>query len=228
MRAVFLDIDNTLLSFDAYVKQTMRTGFAHFGIKSYEPYMYDVFTTENNKLWQGIEQGTLTFDELQKIRWNNVFHALGIDFDGVVFEKYFRQALNESAIPEDGAYDMLRYLHQKYILCAASNGPYAQQVHRLEIGNMRTYFDYLFISEKIGASKPSRAFFDTAFHELNEGRRDRILPDEVMIIGDSVTSDIAGGLSYGMKTCLYGRNRQISAPDGVPVINKLQEIVNYL
>lgn len=228
MKAVFLDIDNTLLSFDDYVKQTMRTGFAHFGLKPYEPYMYDIFTTENNLLWHRIEQGTLTFDELQKIRWNHVFHALDIHFDGVTFEKYFRKALNESAIPEAGAYKMLHYLHGKYILCAASNGPYEQQVHRLEIGNMRNYFDYLFISEKIGASKPSRSFFECAFQKLNEGRNDPILPAQTMIIGDSVSSDISGGLAYGMKTCLYRRNRQVTAPEGVLIIDQLQEITNYL
>lgn len=60
MRLVFIDIDNTLLDFDAYVKQTMQTGFAHFGLKPYEPYMFEVFTEENNRLWHQIEQGTLT------------------------------------------------------------------------------------------------------------------------------------------------------------------------
>ena len=69
MRLVFIDIDNTLLDFDAYVKQTMQTGFAHFGLKPYEPYMFEVFTEENNRLWHQIEQGTLTFDELHNIRW---------------------------------------------------------------------------------------------------------------------------------------------------------------
>lgn len=66
MKAVFLDIDNTLLSFDGYVKQTMKEGFEHFGLKPYEPYMFDVFIRENTKLWRQIEQGTLVFEELEK------------------------------------------------------------------------------------------------------------------------------------------------------------------
>lgn len=61
MKAVFLDIDNTLLSFDGYVKQTMKEGFEHFGLKPYEPYMFDIFIRENTKLWRQIEQGTLVF-----------------------------------------------------------------------------------------------------------------------------------------------------------------------
>lgn len=92
MKAVFLDIDNTLLSFDGYVKQTMKEGFEHFGLKPYEPYMFDVFIRENTKLWRQIEQGTLVFEELEKIRWNIIFKCLDIEFDGTVFENISGQA----------------------------------------------------------------------------------------------------------------------------------------
>ena len=215
MQMIFIDIDNTLLDFDAYIRQTMREGFAHFGLKPYEPYMEAVFHRENGKLWRQIEQGTLTFRELEEIRWNNVFRALNIDFDGQVFEKYFRAALYDSAIPMDGAMELLEALHGKYPLAVASNGPYDQQLHRLEIGGMKPYFDYFFISEHAGAAKPAPAFFDYAFRELNENRSVPILPQETLIIGDSLSSDIAGGLQYGMKTCYYRRPGAPAAPTGV-------------
>mgnify|MGYP000682470637 FL=1 len=77
MKAIFIDIDNTLLDFDEYVRTTMAEGFAHFGLPAYQPEMYHVFTTENNKLWRQIEEGTLTFEELQKVRWNRIFAASG-------------------------------------------------------------------------------------------------------------------------------------------------------
>lgn len=103
MKAIFIDIDNTLLDFDAYVRTTMEQGFAHFGLPAYRPEMYHTFTAENNKLWRQIEEGTLTFAELQKIRWNNVFAALGIHFDGPAFEHYFRppctRAPSQSPVP---------------------------------------------------------------------------------------------------------------------------------
>ena len=228
MKAIFWDIDNTLLSFDEYVKHTMKEGFAHFGLKSYEPYMYDSFTTENNKLWRGIEEGTLTFGELEKVRWNNIFRVLDIDFDGVVFEKYFRAKLFDSAIPEAGAYEALDYLKKKYILCVASNGPYEQQVHRLEIADMKKYFDYIFVSEKVGASKPSGKFFAYAFEEINRNRDEIISPDETMIIGDSLTSDIEGGAKYGMQTCLYRRKKNVAVPDSVHVIDNLSRVTDFL
>ena len=55
MKLILIDIDNTLLDFDAYIRQTMEEGFAHFGLRPYEPWMYDVFHRENNKLWRQIE-----------------------------------------------------------------------------------------------------------------------------------------------------------------------------
>ncbi len=228
LKAIFIDVDNTLLSFDEYVKQTMKQGFAHFGLKTYEPWMYDKFTQVNNGLWRQIEDATLTFAELTKIRWNRVFEVLGIDFDGLVFEKYFRGALYDSAIPEEGAYDLLDALKEDYILCAASNGPYEQQLHRLEIAGMRDAFDDVFISEKVGASKPSEKFFDYAFAELNAGRAEQIAPQESMMIGDSLTSDIRGGQLYGMQTCLYRRSRDMIVPDGVLVADSLREIVKLV
>lgn len=80
---------------------------------------------------------------------------------------------------------------------------------------MEQYFTHFFISQRIGAAKPAAAFFDTAFRELNEARPTPILPRETLIIGDSLTSDIAGGLQYGMKTCYYRRPGAPAAPAGV-------------
>lgn len=229
MKVIFIDIDNTLLSFSEYVKHTMQTGFEHFGLKRYEPYMYDIFTEENNKLWHGIEQGTLVFPELEKVRWNIIFARLGIDFDGTVFEKYFRRALYDSAIPMPYADEMLRYLSGKYTLCAASNGPYEQQVHRLEVAGMKRYFDYIFISEKLGASKPSEEFFKRAFAELNSGREEVIMPADTIIIGDSLTSDIDGGRNYGMKTCFYNVGGvQSDSIKADYVIDELNEVEGIL
>lgn len=230
MKAVFIDIDNTLLDFDEYVRNTMETGFRHFSLKPYEPYMYDVFIRENGRLWRRIEQGELTFKELEKVRWNIIFGELGIEFDGPVFEKYFRAALNDSAIPVAGSYEMLEALRERgCLICAASNGPYEQQLRRLEIADMLRYFDHVFISEKIGASKPSGDFFEHAFSVINSSREESILPHETVMIGDSLTSDIAGGRQYGMQTCWYMRDREQEIPADVGIaVDDLRDVAGRI
>ena len=179
--------------------------------------MFPVFRRINTELWQEIEEGKLTLAELTKIRWSRILETLNIDFDGIRFEDYFREGLFHSAIPIDGAMEMLSYLEKRYLLCAASNGPYEQQRNRLKKAGMDPFFSHFFISERIGVSKPAEAFFTRSIQELNEALihrgEDPATPSEIMIIGDSLTSDMAGGQKSGLKTCLFDRERKYKKED---------------
>lgn len=194
IKAVFIDIDGTLLDFEACVEESMRLGLIERGIE-YKEEMLVTFHRINNGLWKSLEKGELTFEELLKIRWAMVFKELGIELDGPEFEKYFRARLHESAIPMAGSYEMLEYLKGKYRLFAASNGPHEQQVQRIEKAEMRKYFEEIFTSGKIGAEKPSKEFFDYCYENVSG-----ILPEECVMLGDSLTSDMKGGKNAGMKT----------------------------
>lgn len=227
IKAVFLDVDNTLLSFDGYVIESMKSGFAKFGLRAYEDWMFQTFGQVNTGLWHDLEKGLITFDDIQRVRWNLIFKELGIDFDGVRFEEYFRDCLFESAIEEDGALELVKYLSGKYVLCSASNGPYGQQVNRLKKAGMFEYFTDMYISEDIGAPKPSKEFFEESMKRLNAKAGEVIAPEEVIIIGDSLTSDIKGGVDYGMKTCFYNpQGKDVPADIGIDyVVGTLKEIM---
>lgn len=230
IKAVFIDIDDTLLSFSGYVKESMKKGFEKYGLKSYTEDMYPVFRRINDSLWQSLERGEITFEELKAQRWKRIFGALGIDFDGAVFEEYFRACLFVSAIPVDGAEDFLEYLSGRYPLIAASNGPYDQQINRLNLAGMSHFFREIFISSRTGAPKPDKGFFDYCFRYLREHGFPDLLPEETIQIGDSLTSDIAGAASYGMHTCLYQEKETLLTGDIRPdfVIHRLSEIRSIL
>lgn len=215
IQAILIDVDNTLLDFDACVKASLRDGFAHFGLPAYQEEMFPVFNRINNELWHRIELGTLTREELMKIRFNRIFQELGIDFDGVLFESYFRAYLFESAIHVEGALELLQYLSSRYVVCAASNGPYEQQIHRLKNGGMAPYITHSFISEQAGAEKPSKEFFDVCLETLRK-EMPGIQPQEVMMIGDSLTADMSGGIAYGLPTCWYNPDHK-ARPDTIEV-----------
>lgn len=229
IKAIFLDIDNTILDFDETVRASMREGFAKFGLRPYEPYMYDVFTRLNNAIWQRLERKELTFEELQHERWQQVFDALQINFDGYTFEQYFVDYIYESAILIAGAQELLAYLDSKYIICAASNGPYEQQKHRLAKANVLKYFDYLFISEKLQAVKPTQAFFAKSMQLLNAERKVPILPEEILVIGDSLSSDMALGQNNGLQTCFFNRNGlNVSGVELTYTVTSLAEVHKLL
>ena len=192
---LLFDIDNTLLDFSAGAMQAMEEIFRAAGLP-YAPEMFAVFQVENDKLWARIERGELTIAGLRDVRWQTILARLGLEADGAAMEDAFRDRLHESAVPVTGAPEVLARLHGKYRLCAASNGPYAQQVNRLRRAGMLDAFEQLFISGQMGAEKPSRVFFDRCLAQLPGVR-----PEQCLMIGDSLTADIAGGRAVGMRTC---------------------------
>lgn len=204
-KVIFIDIDNTIFDFDAYTIESLKSGFKKFNLGEYDDNVLATFHRENDILWHKIETKELTFEELMKIRFNIIFNALNIKFDGVVFENYFRTSIYDSAIFEKNVLEVLNYLKDKeYTLAVASNGPYDQQIHRLKIGNIYDLFSYYFVSENIGYSKPSKDFFDEAFKRIDDSTLKR---SECLIIGDSLTSDIKGGINSNIKTCFYNKKK---------------------
>ncbi len=224
IKAIFIDIDSTLLDFEACVAETMEIGLAERGVE-YNPEMLPVFHRVNNGLWKQIEEGTLSFEELLKIRWNKIFAELKIELDGPEFETYFRKNLNQSAIPVKGSAEMLEHLAKNYRLFAASNGPHKQQVGRLEKAGMLKYFEDVFTSELIGAEKPGKVFFDYCFNKIKD-----IKPEESLMLGDSLTSDMQGGINSGMQT-LWFNTKSKPVPEDMKldyIVENLDEVKNIL
>ena len=162
---VFLDVDNTLLDFDLCARASLDRAFADFGTKTPEG-AFQVFKPINDALWAKVDRREMTREELYRTRWDMMFLKLGIGIDGLAFEKRFRYWLDLSAQPVKYSMEMLRYLHGKYTLCAASNAHRSQQEKRLTLAGMDRYLDHFFISETIGHDKPEKAFFDHCFKEL--------------------------------------------------------------
>jgi len=222
IKAIFLDIDGTLLDFEACVEESMRLGLTERGVE-YEPGMLETFHRINDVFWRDLEQGKITFEELLERRWATVFEALEIDLNGPEFETYFRKRLHESAIPMEGSYETLEYLSGKYHLFAASNGPHEQQVERLRKAGMLGYFEEVFTSGKIGAEKPAREFFEYCFEKAAD-----IKPEESAMLGDSLTSDMKGGFDFGMKTVwLNGKDEKTELPVDYE-IKSLAEVKNII
>ena len=221
---IFIDIDNTLLDFDLCAADSIRSGFADWKIP-YTDFIFDTFREINESLWKRIEKGTLTREELLKTRWQIIFDKLGIKKSGIEFEQVFIRYLTQSHSQVEGAAELVKYLSRKYMICATSNAPHEQQLIRLEKAGMLQYITHVFTSEQIGYSKPGKEFFDACFAQLKNTNK-----DEVLLIGDSITADIDGGVSYGLKTCWFNHDKVAVPPDlkADHVFNSLEEIKNLL
>jgi YjjG family noncanonical pyrimidine nucleotidase len=223
-KVILIDIDNTLLDFHLSVADTLERVFKQFEI-GFLPEYVPVFIEINDGLWRRIEKGELTREGLFKIRFDTVFKALKINRDGAPVETAFRRELFNSAIPVQGAKELLEYLSSKYDVYAASNAIYDQQVHRLKKAGLFSYIKDIFVSERIGFQKPTREFFDFCFNSIGSATK-----DQAVMIGDSLTADIKGGNEYGITTIWFNHGNAQDNPDIKPdyKVDKLVDIKNIL
>lgn len=199
---VLIDIDNTLLDFNACAKKAMIDGFFQWNLPFAEEF-FEKFKVINDELWRKIEMGIISRKELHQIRWQTVFDAIGVKADGPQFEQLFLKLIFDSCEQVEGALDLVKYLSEKYDLYVASNGLYKQQINRLTRAGLIDYVKKIFSSEVIGHQKPAYEFFEACFNDLPGVKK-----EEIIMIGDSLTADIKGGNSFGIKTLWYNYHKE--------------------
>lgn len=223
-KIILIDLDNTLIDFNECARHSIINCFNELGF-TYTDKVFETFITENVKIWKRLEKGEITKPQLRANRWNIMLSKLGIDFDGTIIEEMFENGVANHACPVEGAYDLLDYLQGKYKLYIVSNGFRFVQESRLKIGNFKKYFDDVFVSEDIGIPKPAKEFFDYCFGKLDN-------PDktDIILIGDSLSADIIGGINYGIDTIWFNKNNE-PLPENINptyTVKTLNEIKNIL
>ncbi|MBQ3108538.1 MAG: HAD-IA family hydrolase [Clostridia bacterium] len=201
IRAVLLDVDDTLLDFNKCAAASMFLAAEDCKVPLPRD-AFPTFTKVNNALWKEIEAGTLTLEGLYKVRWNRVFAALGIAADGEAFEAAFLAHIAHSAETVDGAGALIAYLAKKYRVFIATNAPEEQQIERLTKANLMRGIEAVFASEAIGHAKPQKEFFLACMERMGN-----IAPHEIAMIGDSLTADIIGAHGMGYLTIWYDHRR---------------------
>lgn len=186
---------------------------------------FEVFKRNNDILWKKIELKEMTVDDLIRTRFNIIFKEAEISLDGYQFELDFRKNLYCSAEKVEFAEELLKYLSGKYRVFAASNGLQQQQENRLELSGLLPFVSDVFTSERMGTSKPGFEFFKGCFDAIGD-----INPNEVILIGDSLTADIKGGKDFGLLTCWFNYQNEDN-PFGIEpnfTVYSLEEIKNIL
>ena len=220
---IFIDIDDTLLDFTKCANDAIKSACNKFGVP-YTTTLVDTFHPINLDLWHRLEKKEVTKEKLFDTRFQIVFDKLGIKADGIAFETAFRENFHESAILVDGARDLLEYLRYKYKVYVASNASMHQQTNRMKRAGLDGYIDGYFVSEEIGFPKPQKEFFDACFKALPD-----VKPQDVVMIGDSLSADIKGACEYGLKTIWYNHRNEPTADVKCDyIVSRLSEVKNIL
>ena len=223
IKYALFDIDNTLIDFGESAKIAMPRLFEVMGYP-YTPEVPQLYHKFNAPLWAALERGEITGQYLRSIRWGRIMKALGIECDSVAMEAEYAEQLARVAVLVEGADELLKYLKEKgYVIAIASNSYQAQQERRTKLAGLDKYIDYYFTSMDMGVEKPSVEFFNRCFERLGNPPK-----DEIIMIGDSLTADVAGGNGAGIKTIWFDKFKTRAENEADYAVTSLLDIKNIL
>jgi 2-haloacid dehalogenase len=216
-----LDIDNTLLDFDATEVKSFHTLLYSYDIP-YEEELFTQYKKINKNFWALLEQGKVDKDTVRTGRFIEFFGSLNLSYDAEEAERRYQSYLSDGADMMPNAKEtLIRLKEAGKKIYSASNGVYETQVKRLKTAGLYDYFEEMFVSEKIGFEKPDRSFFDYCFDHIKDFDLEKTL-----MVGDSLTSDIQGAINSGIDSCFYDPKGAITAAKATHTISDLNELLS--
>lgn len=197
IRNVLFDLDDTLFDFHKAEKIALTKTLVHFGIDPTEETLA-LYSTINAAHWKRLELGEISREEVKVGRYRELFKTIGVECDPVKATAYYESMLAIGHYFMPGAPELLEELYGKYRLYIVSNGTAKVQEGRIGSSGIKKYMDGIFISQILGANKPDKQFFDICFSEIPD-----FSLSETVIIGDSLSSDIKGGINAGIITVWF-------------------------
>lgn len=197
-KALFLDMDGTFLDFHAAEREAFYKTLRKNGAEPDEV-RYQRYSAINDSLWKAFERGEIRKERIRSSRFTLLFEELGIDLDGSVAEQDYEKALGEGHELMPHAKEVLEFLSQRCPLYVVTNGFKSVQRSRLKLADIERYITKSFISEEIGYQKPQKEFFDVCLAEMEPAPARK----EILLIGDSLTSDILGAKNAGIDSCWF-------------------------
>lgn len=216
-KVLLFDADDTLFDFQACEKQALHSTFAKYHI-ALTSRLLQAFHTLNKTLWDGYEQGRLTREEVVFTRFVQLFQQFHLSADGIQFEKDYQDALAKGHQLMEGAYALLEELKHEYRLFVVSNGVVATQYQRLQDAGLLHFFEHIFLSEEVGSRKPQISFFEPVLQAAKPSEK-----KEILLIGDSLSSDIAGANRIGID-CVWMNPNKKTAPNNYTITYEIQHL----
>lgn len=207
IRFVLMDLDDTILDFHRAEAAAVSRTFELMGIEPSAEFVQR-YSEINAAHWRMLERGEITRPQVLTGRFRQLFSEIGTDCDPEKTQQIYEAYLSRGHYFIPGAEQLLRDLHGQYLLYLVSNGNAVVQEGRLRSAGIVPFFEDIFISEEVGADKPSREYFDRCFERIPDFH-----PEQAIMIGDSPTSDILGGIHAGVKTCWFNPNHRPPHPE---------------
>ena len=217
---ILFDVDDTLLDFPKTERAALCEAFMLSKIEL-DDEKIKVYQKINYELWRALERNEITRDELMVRRISDFADVYGFDIDAEKTAQDYLLALGSRVFFIEGARELLAALYGKVKLYIVTNGLACVQHSRYKLSGFDKIFDGMFISQEIGANKPDTRFFEYVAEHIDGFEKERAL-----IVGDSQTSDIAGGIAFGIDTCWYSPSNARAKFEPTYTVKSLSEVLD--
>ena len=218
-KILLFDVDDTLLDFKDNERTSLKKLFEFYNFSDLEN-IFDTYKEINKSLWRSFENGEITREAVLNTRFSKTMKTYNINVSGSELEKKYREFLNEGHKLIENADIVCNELSKTHRLFAVTNGVRETQIKRLKMSGLFPYFEKIFDSESIGYQKPSIEFFNHVEKNIPITNK-----KDVLVIGDSLSSDIKGGINFGIDTCLFSLEKTEKSESTYTITN-LKELLN--
>lgn len=195
---ILWDVDDTLLDFPYSERYALQSCFLSFGLKITEE-IVKRYSEINISFWKRLELGEITKQELLPGRFAALFEEYQIQgVDVEAFRARYQEELGNVCSYKDDSITICTELAKSMKQYVITNGVTSTQMKKLKLSGLADVMDGIFISEQIGTPKPQKEYFDYCLAHVEEQDKSKIL-----LVGDSLSSDIKGGVLVGIPTCWY-------------------------
>jgi len=220
IKNILFDLDDTLLDFQKAEAVALKNTLENLGISPTER-TFARYSAINVQLWEALEEGRLTREQVLTQRFSLLFDELGADVCSETARDTYESFLGIGHYFLPGAPELLELVYPKYRLYLVTNGTAAVQPGRIKSAGISKYFKEIFISQNLGFNKPHIEFFSRCFAAIPDFRH-----DETIIIGDSLSSDIKGGNNAKIRTCWFNPNRK-PRREGIIVDHEISKLSEF-
>lgn len=199
IKVILWDLENTLLNFQVAEKKAIISTFDKMNLGKCTQAMFNRFVKINDMYWQKIQRSDIDKELALIKRYEDFFTEYGINKElAKEFNDNYSLSLADNIVYNDHCIKLLNGFKNKYKQYIVSNEVKSIEQSRLKASGIDEIVDGCFISDDIGYEKPNKGFFDYVLEHI-----DKVNKQEIMIVGDSLDSDIRGGNLAGIKTCWY-------------------------
>lgn len=224
-KVILFDADDTLFDFERSEKEAFRNTMLKFGIDCDDNNYFDIYKELNSVIWKELEKGMITQEQLKIERFKRLKSRIGLSFDEYEFAISYMENLGDCSYLLDGVCELIEELSRKYILSIITNGLTNVQERKIKNSTISKFFQDIVISEEVGISKPDPAIFNYAIQRLGSFSK-----SEILMVGDSLHSDIKGGINFNIDTCWFNPNKLKNNTDIKPTykVSNFKELKELL